>query len=425
MLGHARHGVGWLEDGLRRSCPRPRDDRVTWSYDHADSPWHVAFTPGVRALDVVGRRRGAAARRPADAGRRRRGPRAKAAEQARRLFARLVTSERIAHDDAGGAVPAGRPPDPRGHGDRAATPRRTGFDAVWQADSRLVRDAIVPMAAFAAVTDRITIGSGVVDCWTRNPARLASTFSTLDDLAPGRVILGIGAWWDPLAAKVGIDRAPAADGRCARSSPSVRALLANETVTLRRRLRAPRRRRARLRVPGAPAEGRADLHRRHRHADDGAHRRDRRRRRAQLPRVARRTTARAMEHLQRRARPQAGRTRRRHRPAAARRVLASTTTATRALDMARLLVTQYLGQQPHIMKASGVPAVAARRDRRGAHVAGDPRAGGGGVEAGARRDRADDHRVGHRRRVPGPRSPSTSATAARARSSTRSATCGR
>jgi 5,10-methylenetetrahydromethanopterin reductase len=34
-----------------------------------------------------------------------------------------------------------------------------GFDAVWQADSRLVRDAVVPMAAFAATTDRIKIGS--------------------------------------------------------------------------------------------------------------------------------------------------------------------------------------------------------------------------------------------------------------------------
>ncbi len=82
-----------------------------------------------------------------------------------------------------------------------------GFDAVWQADSRLVREACVPMAAFAATTERIWVGSGVVDCWTRNPARLAATFSTLDDLAPGRIILGIGAWWDPLAAKVGIDRA--------------------------------------------------------------------------------------------------------------------------------------------------------------------------------------------------------------------------
>ena len=83
-----------------------------------------------------------------------------------------------------------------------------GFEAVWQADSRLVRDAVVPMAAFGACTDTIKIGSGVVDCWTRNPARLASTFSTLDDLAPGRMILGIGAWWDPLASKVGINRNP-------------------------------------------------------------------------------------------------------------------------------------------------------------------------------------------------------------------------
>ena len=65
-----------------------------------------------------------------------------------------------------------------------------GFDAVWQADSRLVREVCVPMAAFASTTDTIKIGSGVVDCWTRNPARLASTFSTLDDLAPGRIIYG-------------------------------------------------------------------------------------------------------------------------------------------------------------------------------------------------------------------------------------------
>ena len=49
-----------------------------------------------------------------------------------------------------------------------------GFSEVWQADSRLVREACVPMAAFAATTERVKIGSGVVDCWTRNPARLAS-----------------------------------------------------------------------------------------------------------------------------------------------------------------------------------------------------------------------------------------------------------
>jgi 5,10-methylenetetrahydromethanopterin reductase len=81
-----------------------------------------------------------------------------------------------------------------------------GFEAVWQAESRLVRDAIVPMAAYAAVTERIKIGSGVINNWTRNIGLLASTFLTLDDLAPDRVICGIGAWWDPLASNVGISR---------------------------------------------------------------------------------------------------------------------------------------------------------------------------------------------------------------------------
>jgi len=81
-----------------------------------------------------------------------------------------------------------------------------GFEAVWQAESRLVRDAIVPMAAYAAVTERIKVGSGVINNWTRNIGLLASTFLTLDDLAPDRIICGIGAWWDPLAKNVGIDR---------------------------------------------------------------------------------------------------------------------------------------------------------------------------------------------------------------------------
>ncbi len=81
-----------------------------------------------------------------------------------------------------------------------------GFEAVWQAESRLVRDAIVPMAAYAAVTERIKVGSGVINNWTRNIGLLAATFLTLDDLAPGRIICGIGAWWDPLAKDVGIER---------------------------------------------------------------------------------------------------------------------------------------------------------------------------------------------------------------------------
>lgn len=81
-----------------------------------------------------------------------------------------------------------------------------GFEAAWQAESRLVRDAIVPIAAYAAVTEKIKVGSGVINNWTRNIGLLAATFLTLDDLAPNRIICGIGAWWDPLATSVGIKR---------------------------------------------------------------------------------------------------------------------------------------------------------------------------------------------------------------------------
>jgi 5,10-methylenetetrahydromethanopterin reductase len=107
---------------------------------------------------------------------------------------------------------------------------QAGFEAVWQAESRLVREATVPMAAYAAVTQRIGIGSGVVNTWTRNVGLLAATFSTLDDLAPNRVKLGIGAWWDPLASKVGIHRTKPL--QCMRETvEATRRLLAMETVT--------------------------------------------------------------------------------------------------------------------------------------------------------------------------------------------------
>src|SRR5437867_2590905 len=107
---------------------------------------------------------------------------------------------------------------------------QSGFEAVWQAESRLVREATVPMAAYAAVTQRIKVGSGVVNTWTRNVGLMAATFSTLDDLAPGRIILGIGAWWDPLASKVGITRVKPLQAM-RETVQVVRQLLAMERVT--------------------------------------------------------------------------------------------------------------------------------------------------------------------------------------------------
>jgi 5,10-methylenetetrahydromethanopterin reductase len=226
-----------------------------------------------------------------------------------------------------------------------------GFDAVWQADSRLVRDAVVPMAAFAASTDRIKVGSGVIDIWTRNAARLASTFSTLDDLAPGRMICGLGAWWDPLASKVGISRdRPLKVMR--EVVEAVRGLLANETVTVDGyhvhldgvELDYVYQERRPKDVPiyiGATGMQMMELTG---EIADGA---------VLNYLVSPSYNVGALEALRRGA-AKVGRTLDDiDRPQLI--VCSVDDDRQAALDGARLLVTQYLGQQPHIMKASGVP----------------------------------------------------------------------
>jgi len=41
----------WLQTA-EKFFPEIVDDTVTWSYDNSDSPWHVAFTPGIRCVEV-------------------------------------------------------------------------------------------------------------------------------------------------------------------------------------------------------------------------------------------------------------------------------------------------------------------------------------------------------------------------------------
>jgi 5,10-methylenetetrahydromethanopterin reductase len=86
-----------------------------------------------------------------------------------------------------------------------------GFSEIWQADTRLARDCVVMMSALLAQTRTLRIGSGVLPIWTRNPAVIAATWSTMWELGGkhdgrGRVMLGLGAWWEPIAGRVGINR---------------------------------------------------------------------------------------------------------------------------------------------------------------------------------------------------------------------------
>ncbi|GIV67548.1 LLM class flavin-dependent oxidoreductase [Caldilinea sp.] len=90
-----------------------------------------------------------------------------------------------------------------------------GFSEIWQADTRLARDCVVMMSAFLTRTKRLRVGSGVLPIWTRNAAVIAATWSTMWELgkqvsgdpdAPSRVMLGLGAWWEPIASRVGVNR---------------------------------------------------------------------------------------------------------------------------------------------------------------------------------------------------------------------------
>ena len=87
-----------------------------------------------------------------------------------------------------------------------------GFAEIWQADTRLARDCVVLMSALLTETSRLRIGSGVLPIYTRNPAVIAATWSTMWELGgltpegESRVMLGLGAWWEPIASRVGADR---------------------------------------------------------------------------------------------------------------------------------------------------------------------------------------------------------------------------
>ena len=79
-----------------------------------------------------------------------------------------------------------------------------GFFSVWVGESRLTVDAMIPISLIAGSTKRVNVGSGVLPYRTRNAALLALSFKTLEVLAPGRIRLGLGAWWEPLATQTGL-----------------------------------------------------------------------------------------------------------------------------------------------------------------------------------------------------------------------------
>src|SRR5438067_4081568 len=75
---------------------------------------------------------------------------------------------------------------------RAQEAERLGYESVWVTQMPDARDAAVLLAAYAAATQWVRLGTGVLPIYTRHPTAMAQMAATLDELSAGRFILGIG-----------------------------------------------------------------------------------------------------------------------------------------------------------------------------------------------------------------------------------------
>jgi 5,10-methylenetetrahydromethanopterin reductase len=82
-------------------------------------------------------------------------------------------------------------------------------EAAWVADERFHRDVWIQLAVAAGVTRRLQLGVCVTDAFIRHPALTATAAATLEEIAPGRLRLGLGAGSSGLRT-LGIDGAHAA-----------------------------------------------------------------------------------------------------------------------------------------------------------------------------------------------------------------------
>jgi probable F420-dependent oxidoreductase len=117
-------------------------------------------------------------------------------------------------------------PDPGRYRALAQAAEELGYDSIWAGDHISYRnpllDVVVALATFAAVTERITLGAGIVLLPLRHPSVVAKEFASLDYLSGGRVILGVGVGGEGEKdfEAVGVDPRE----RGARTSESMRAL---------------------------------------------------------------------------------------------------------------------------------------------------------------------------------------------------------
>src|SRR5512141_438808 len=80
-----------------------------------------------------------------------------------------------------------------------------GFNNLWVTDHFGNRNVYVSLTSAAMYTNKITFGTGVTNPWMVNPVITAQAIATLNELAPGRVVLGMGAGDKTTLEAVGIE----------------------------------------------------------------------------------------------------------------------------------------------------------------------------------------------------------------------------
>lgn len=86
--------------------------------------------------------------------------------------------------------------------------RSLGLESVWIHDSYFERDAVTYASAVAAQVEDIKIGLGALNPFTRHPVLIAMTISALDEMAPERILLGMGSALPLRLGQMGIPYTP-------------------------------------------------------------------------------------------------------------------------------------------------------------------------------------------------------------------------
>jgi 5,10-methylenetetrahydromethanopterin reductase len=76
-----------------------------------------------------------------------------------------------------------------------------GYHSVWTTEGRMAPDAVTTTAAIAALTDRVRIGTSVLNPFSRSPGVIAVSAASIDQISRGRFVLGIGAGDPPTLEK--------------------------------------------------------------------------------------------------------------------------------------------------------------------------------------------------------------------------------